>query len=116
MFIRFSRKPLSTKLDFSQLFNNTKPFSTLQPVSEYGYKPKPAQLREEGWEVSSLSQKVGVEGGGMTRHLSDNLPPPLSSESRPEGHPYDGHRTNKTAVSRSKRKSPSKVFEKTKPL
>ena len=34
----------------------------------------------------------------MTRHLSDNLPPPLSSESRPEGHPYDGHRTNKTAV------------------
>ncbi|MBQ3591437.1 MAG: hypothetical protein II979_05800, partial [Clostridia bacterium] len=38
----------------------------------------------------------------MTRHLSDNLPPPLSSESRPEGHPYDGLRTNHTAVSRIK--------------
>ena len=44
----------------------------------------------------------------MTRHLSDNLPPPLSSESRPEGHPYDGLRTNKTAVSRSKFQIPFK--------
>jgi len=30
----------------------------------------------------------------MTRHLSDNFPPPLSSESRPEGHPLYGHRKN----------------------
>ena len=33
---------------------------TLQPVSEYGYKPKPAQLRGEGWEVSE------GRGGEMT--------------------------------------------------
>ena len=91
---------LSTKLDFSLPFNNTKPFSTLQPVSEYGYKPKPAQLRGEGWEVSE------GRGGGMTRHLSDNFPPPLSSESRPEGHPLEGLRENITAVSRTKSKIP----------
>ena len=42
----------------------------------------------------------------MTRHLSDNFPPPLSSESRPEGHPYEGHRTNKTAVGRTILKNP----------
>ena len=28
----------------------------------------------------------------MTRRLSDNLPPPLSSEFRPEGHSHDGSR------------------------
>ncbi|MBQ3177732.1 MAG: hypothetical protein IJB52_07945, partial [Clostridia bacterium] len=62
--------------------------------------PKPAQLRGEGWEVSE------GRGGGVTRHLSVNLPPPLSSESRPEGHPYDGHRTNQTAVSNTNIKIP----------
>ena len=60
LFIRFSRKLLSTILDFSQPYNYIKPFSTPQPVSEYGCKPKPAQLREEGWEVSE------GRGGGMT--------------------------------------------------
>ncbi len=94
--IRFSRKPLSTKLDFSLPYNYTNPFSTLQPVSEYGCKPKPAQLREKGWEVSE------GRGGGMTRHLSANLPPPLSSESRPEGHPLYGYREYYTAVGRTK--------------
>ena len=52
LFIRFSRKLLSTILNFSQPYNYIKPFSTPQPVSEYGCKPKPAKLREVGWEVS----------------------------------------------------------------
>ena len=42
----------------------------------------------------------------MTRHLSDNLPPPLSSESRPEGHPLYGHREHKPAVSETNIKLP----------
>ena len=41
--------------------STTQNFSpTLQPVSEYGSAPKPAQLRGEGWEVSE------GRGGGMT--------------------------------------------------
>jgi len=79
-------------------------------MSEYWCAPKPAQLRGEGWEVSE------GRGGGMTRHLSDNFPTPLSSESRPEGHPLEGLREYITAVSRIKRKSPSNVFEKNPPL
>ena len=88
-----SHKPNLIFLNFSttQILS-----TTLQPVSEYGYKPKPAQLRGEGWEVSE------GRGGGMTRHLSDNFPPPLSSESRPEGHPLYGHREYHPAVGRRK--------------
>ncbi len=42
----------------------------------------------------------------MTRHLSDYLPPPLSSESRPEGHPLEGLQVNNTAVGRTNIKLP----------
>ncbi|MBQ8640611.1 MAG: hypothetical protein IJ480_00205 [Clostridia bacterium] len=40
--------------------------------------------------------------GEMGWQLKSNLSPSISSESRPEGHPHDGHRTTPTAVSRKK--------------
>jgi len=45
-----------------------------------------------GWEVSE------GRGGRTEWRLNTDLLPPLSSESRPEGHPFYGLRKNKTAV------------------
>ena len=61
-----SHKPNLIFLNFS----TTQTLSTtLHPVSEYGYKPKPAQLREEGWEVS--------EGRGDDAAPERQFPPSL---------------------------------------
>ncbi|MBQ3178960.1 MAG: hypothetical protein IJB52_14155, partial [Clostridia bacterium] len=51
-----------------------------------------AWIRREGWEVSE------GRGGRTERRLSTDFLPPLSSESRPEGHPLERLREYKTAV------------------
>ena len=84
-------------------------FSHVTPVSAPNNRR--AWIRREGWEVSE------GRGGRTERQLSTDFLPPLSSESRPEGHPFYGHRKNNPLSSKTNIQIPlSNIIENTPPL